>query len=155
MSNSVISSFWKIIEPAVKNEVKNSVDRQWCLCRSTPFFVLVDPHHFNAVKGCGSTKTKKVWIDQDIIDSPHCSILMTHKFFFEISRLVIKIVWVFWLKHLFRELLYHKKLSFVSTSYKISKKTSCLMQTEDLEVTEGFKQSTVYDVYIMPNQNVS
>ena len=29
------------------------------------------------------------------------------------------------------------------------------MQTEDLEVTEGFKQATAYDVYIMPNGNVS
>ena len=49
-----------------------SVDRQWGLGQSIPFFGLVDPYSFNAVK--------RVWIDQNkkgygstVIDSPHCN----------------------------------------------------------------------------------
>ena len=44
-----------------------SVDRQWCLGPSIPFFVLVDPYPFNAIK--------MVWIDKDVIDSPNCTYL--------------------------------------------------------------------------------
>ena len=39
-----------------------------------PFIILVDPHpfrvdHFISLKWC---KSKRVWIDQDVIDSPQC-----------------------------------------------------------------------------------
>ena len=34
--------------------------------------VLVDPYPFNAVKSVWIDQKKREWIDQDIIDSPHC-----------------------------------------------------------------------------------
>ena len=45
------------------------------------FFVLVDPYPFNAVErvllllvvSMDRPKQKRVWIDQDVIDSPHCT----------------------------------------------------------------------------------
>ena len=43
--------------------------------------------HFD-IKNCKGNNAQ-------MADWAECSILMTHKFFFEISRLVIKIVWIF------------------------------------------------------------
>ena len=40
----------------------------------TSFVVLVDPYPFNAIK--------RVWIDQDVIDSPHCILPKKHTLFY-------------------------------------------------------------------------
>ena len=45
-------------------KTRYSVDCQWFLGWSIPFFVLVDLYPFYCIK--------RVWIDQDVIDGPHC-----------------------------------------------------------------------------------
>ena len=54
----------------LKKSYMYSMDHQWSLGWSIPFSVLVDPYPFNAVK--------RVWIDPDVIDSPHCKLKSTY-----------------------------------------------------------------------------